>query len=104
MITTWITLIGIFTNKIQIKLDNIYMTDDEINKIAQKVSELVLEGIIQSELVSLEDEETEEQLLLTQLAQAMTELDYNLKKENYSQCERIKNRIAVIENKLNKFK
>ncbi len=100
----WITLIGVFTNKIQIKLDNIYMTDDEINKIAQKVSELVLEGIIQSELVSLEDEETEEQLLLTQLAQAMTELDYNLKKENYSQCERIKNRIAVIENKLNKFK
>ena len=64
----------------------------------------MLEGIIQSELVSLEDEETEEQLLLTQLAQAMTELDYNLKKENYSQCERIKNRIAVIENKLNKFK
>ena len=80
------------------------MTDDEINKIAQKVSELVLEGLIQSELVSLEDEETEEQLLLTQLAQAMTELDFNLKKENYSQCERIKNRIAVIENKLNKFK
>ena len=100
----WITLTGFLTNKIQIKLDNIYMTDDEINKIAQKVSELVLEGIIQSELVSLEDEETEEQLLLTQLAQAMTELDYNLKKENYSQCERIKNRIAVIENKLNKFK
>jgi len=80
------------------------MTDDAINKIAQRVSELVLEGIIQSELVSLEDEETEEQLLLTQLAQAMTELDFNLKKENYSQCERIKNRIAVIENKLNKFK
>ncbi len=100
----WITLTGFLTNKIQIKLDNIYMTDDEINKIAQKVSELVLEGIIQSELVSLEDEETEEQLLLTQLAQAMTELDFNLKKENYSQCERIKNRIAVIENKLNKFK
>ena len=101
---TWITLTGFLTNKIQIKLDNIYMTDDEINKIAQKVSELVLEGIIQSELVSLEDEETEEQLLLTQLAQAMTELDFNLKKENYSQCEKIKNRIAVIENKLNKFK
>ena len=100
----WITLTGFLTNKIQIKLDNIYMTDDEINKIAQKVSELVLEGIIQSELVSLEDEETEEQLLLTQLAQAMTELDFNLKKENYSQCEKIKNRIAVIENKLNKFK
>jgi len=100
----WITLTGFLTNKIQIKLDNIYMTDDEINKIAQRVFELVLEGIIQSELVSLEDEETEEQLLLTQLAQAMTELDFNLKKENYSQCERIKNRIAVIENKLNKFK
>ena len=100
----WIILTGFLTNKIQIKLDNIYMTDDQINKIAQKVSELVLEGLIQSELVSLEDEETEEQLLLTQLAQAMTELDFNLKKENYSQCERIKNRIAVIENKLNKFK
>jgi hypothetical protein len=34
----------------------------------------------------------------------MTQLDSNLKKENYSQCERLKNKITVIENKLNKFK
>ena len=100
----WITLTGFLTNKIQIKLDNIYMTDDQINKIAQKVSELVLEGLIQSELVSLEDEETEEQTLLTQLATAMTELDYNLHLENYSKCDKLKKKILQLENKLNKFK
>ena len=39
----WITQTGIFTNKIRIKIDNIYMTDDEIDKIAQKVADLVLD-------------------------------------------------------------
>ncbi len=49
-------------------------------------------------------EAAEEQKLLAELATAMTELDYNLEKENYDQCERLKNKIYVIENKLNKFK
>jgi hypothetical protein len=38
------------------------------------------------------------------LAGAMTALDYNLKIENYSACERLKKQINKIEKQLNKFK
>ena len=47
MITIWITQTGIFTNKIRIKIDNIYMTNDEIERVSQRVADLVLEGILQ---------------------------------------------------------
>lgn len=84
------------------------MTDKEIEQIAIRVADLVLDGILQQAdgvYHSTDDpEEAEEQRLLAELATAMTELDYNLEKENYAQCERLKNKIYVIENKLNKFK
>jgi len=95
-----ITQIGNFTNKIQTSLDNNNMTNNEIEKLAQRVSELVLEGILQGTVVTTEDE----QGLLTQLAQAMTALDYNLQEENYDKCAELKELIVQIENKLNKFK
>jgi hypothetical protein len=76
------------------------MTNNEIEKLAQRVSELVLEGILQGTVVTTEDE----QGLLTQLAQAMTALDYNLQEENYDKCAELKELIVQIENKLNKFK
>jgi hypothetical protein len=76
------------------------MTHNEIEKLAQRVSELVLEGILQGTVVTTEDE----QGLLTQLAQAMTALDYNLQEENYDKCAELKELIVQIENKLNKFK
>ena len=81
------------------------MTNDEIERVSQRVADLVLDGILQSaDGVWHENGEAEEQKLLAELATAMTELDYNLEKENYAQCERLKNKIYVIENKLNKFK
>jgi len=95
-----ITQIGNFTNKILTSLDNNNMTNNEIEKLAQRVSELVLEGILQGTVVTTEDE----QGLLTQLAQAMTALDYNLQEENYDKCAELKELIVQIENKLNKFK
>jgi len=76
------------------------MTNNEIEKLAQRVSELVLEGILKGTVVTTEDE----QGLLTQLAQAMTALDYNLQEENYDKCAELKELIVQIENKLNKFK
>ena len=79
------------------------MTNNEINKIAERVAELVLAGILQSDLIPFEDDQ-EEQDLLSELAQAMTQLDYNLKKENYRKCKELQDKIKKIENKLNKFK
>ena len=79
------------------------MTNEDIDKIAARVAELVLAGILQSDLVPY-SEESEEQALLAELAQAMTQLDYNLQKENYAKCEKLKKKILEIENKLNKYK
>ena len=81
------------------------MTDKEIEQIAIRVADLVLDGILQqADGVYHSTDELEEQNLLTQLASAMTELDYNLEKENYNACEKLKRKIQQIENKLNKFK
>jgi hypothetical protein len=80
------------------------MSDEEIEKIAKRVSELVLDSILPSDLHFVKDSDSEEAILLSQLAQALTELDYNLANENYLACETIKDKIKTIENKLNKFK
>ena len=81
------------------------MTNDEIERVSQRVADLVLDGILQSaDGVWHENSEAEEQSLLTQLATAMTELDYNLQEENYSKCDKLKKKILQLENKLNKFK
>jgi len=77
------------------------MTNNEIEKLAQRVSELVLEGILKGTVVTTQEDE---QGLLTQLAQAMTALDYNLQEENYDKCAELKELILQIENKLNKYK
>ena len=62
----WITLTGTFTDLIRIDLDNIYMTNKEIEKLAERISHLVLEGILQGqEIITEEDEEQE---LLAELA------------------------------------
>tara|TARA_R110001606_G_scaffold387445_1_gene552119 strand:+ start:1874 stop:2122 length:249 start_codon:yes stop_codon:yes gene_type:complete len=82
-------------------LDNNNMTNNEIEKIARRVSELVLEGILKGSIVTTEEDE---QGLLTQLAQAMTQLDYNLQEENYDKCAELKEIILQIEKQLNKFK
>tara|TARA_R110002049_G_scaffold122005_1_gene276860 strand:+ start:536 stop:778 length:243 start_codon:yes stop_codon:yes gene_type:complete len=80
------------------------MTNDEIEKIAQRVAELVLDGILDGAVITNTLNEDQEQDLLTELAQAMTQLDYNLQKENYEKCNELQNKIQIIENKLNKFK
>ena len=78
------------------------MTDKDIEKIAQRVAELLYEKA--HEEVSFDiPEEDEEQLLLAELAKAMTLLDSYLQKEQYDKCAIIQNKIKRIENKVKKL-
>tara|TARA_R100001460_G_scaffold107128_1_gene155388 strand:+ start:504 stop:746 length:243 start_codon:yes stop_codon:yes gene_type:complete len=80
------------------------MTNNEIEKIAKRIADLVLQGILDGAVITDTFNEDEEQKLLTELASAMTMLDYELSKENYEACKILKDKITDIENKLNKFK
>ena len=100
------------TNQIRTITDNIYMTHDEIERISRRVSELVLEALDakqrewDNELVKdLKDiNNNPEEKLLSDLAQAMTALDYNLKLENYTRCSQLQDEIKDIENQLKNLK
>ena len=90
-------------------MDN--MSDNDIEKLARRVAELVVEALAEGHssesipeewVFTLNDDE--EQTLLAELAQLMTQLDYNLQIEEYSKCEIIKKNIITVENKLKKFK
>jgi hypothetical protein len=90
-------------------MDN--MSDADIEKLARRVAELVVEALAEGHSSELDPEEwiftldeDEEQTLLAELAQLMTQLDYNLQIEEYSKCEVIKKKIITIEDKLKKFK
>jgi len=89
------------------------MSDADIEKLARRVADLVVEALAEGHsseldpeewLFTLDDDENEEQALLAELAQLMTQLDYNLQIEEYSKCEIIKKNIITVENKLKKFK
>jgi hypothetical protein len=91
------------------KSDNIYMTNEEIEKLAKLVARLVIENMPDMKIEIVDDEqdwkftlddEEEEISLLTQLAKAMTELDFNLKNENYLKCQELQDQIKSIEKKL----
>ena len=63
------------------------MTDKELNKLADFISERIIKEMNKMfQFSEYDPEEAEEQKLLSELATAMTELDYNLEKENYAQC------------------
>ena len=78
------------------------MTDKDIEKIAQRVAEILYEKA-HNEISFGIPEEDEEQLLLAELAKAMTLLDSYLRQEQYDKCAIIQNKIKKIENKLNKL-
>ncbi len=91
------------------KSDNIYMTNKEIEKLADLIAKLVIENMPEMKIEIVDDEqdwkftlddEEEEISLLTQLAKAMTELDFNLKNENYLKCQELQDQIKSIEKKL----
>ena len=98
------TLIGRNTNKIQIKIDNIYMNDEDIEKLAQKVAEALYDLSISSAGYTKENlYEDKEQILLAELARLMTLLSSYLEREEYDKCAILQDKIKIIENKINKL-
>ena len=98
------------TNIIRTKLDNIHMTDRQIEQMAIRVADIVIQALEDKQqewdkalVADLQSQNTEQQLL-AQLATAMTQLDFALSNEDYVQCAELKKQILKIENQLNKYK
>jgi Holliday junction resolvasome RuvABC DNA-binding subunit len=91
------------------------MTNQQIEYLSQKVAELVIAALedkqkqwdtdLVQELKTFEAPiyDNAEEKLLTELAEAMTALDYNLKLENYTRCSELQKEIKQIENQLKQF-
>jgi CO dehydrogenase nickel-insertion accessory protein CooC1 len=79
------------------------MTEKQLEKLAEDIANIVMEKFTEISIFSLPEEDQEE-LLLGELASAMTKLDFELKRENYEACKVLKEKITNIENKLKKFK
>jgi Holliday junction resolvasome RuvABC DNA-binding subunit len=91
------------------------MTNQQIEYLAQKTAELVISALedkqkqwdtdLVQELKTFEAPiyDNAEEKLLTELAEAMTALDYNLKLENYTRCSELQKEIKQIENQLKQF-
>ena len=80
------------------------MTDKQIEQLAIRISQLVLDGLSELEYQEAIPQVSQEEELLAELATLMTQLDFNLKLEAYTKCEEIKRKIIKIENKLNNYK
>jgi len=78
------------------------MTDKDIEKIAQRVAQILYERA-HADLSFTPPDEDEEQTLLAELAKLMTLLSSYLEQEEYQKCAVIQNKIKRIENKLNKL-
>ncbi len=77
------------------------MTDNEIERLAQRVAKLIINNLHEGLLSGLNEwEPDEEEDLLAELAKCMTLLDKYLKAEQYEKCEVMKNKIKIIEQKL----
>jgi len=93
---------------IQIKKDN--MNDKQIEQIAIRVADIVIQALedkqqewdkaLVADLQESLPTQDKEQRLLTELAEAMTALDYNLKQENYLRCGELKATILHLEQQL----
>jgi len=84
------------------------MTEKEIEQLAQRVAELVINELmyhVDTFVVPTRSSvhNTEEDLL-TELAAAMTQLDFELQRENYEKCKELQDKIKKIEQKLKNFK
>ena len=98
------------TNIIRTKLDNINMTDRQIEQMAIRVADIVIQALEDKQqewdkaLVANLHEQNTEQQLLAELATAMTQLDFALSNEDYAKCAELQKQILLIENQLNKYK
>jgi len=74
------------------------MTKKEIEKISQRVAELILNQLHEGLLLDIQPDEEEE--LLAELAKCMTLMDKYLKAEDYERCDLLQKKIKAIELKL----
>jgi polyhydroxyalkanoate synthesis regulator phasin len=94
------------------------MTESELEKLAQRIADLVMESLIEkqkewdqqftsdvNEMFTGSDllHNSEEELLLAELARLMTLLATYEEKEQYEKAAIIHNKIKTIENKINKL-
>jgi|TARA_R110000744_G_scaffold85939_1_gene167945 TolB-like protein len=79
------------------------MTKKELNYIAEFVADKVIAEMQRMFHFDVVDNNSEEKLL-SDLAQAMTALDYNLKLENYTRCSQLQDEIKNIEKQLKNLK
>ena len=90
------------------------MTDKQIEQISIRVADIVIQALedkqqewdkaLVADLQETLPNQDEEQKLLSDLAQAMTALDYNLKLENYPRCGELQATILDLETQLKNLK
>lgn len=94
------------------------MTESELEKLAQRIADLVMESLIEkqkewdqqftsdvNEMFAGNDylNNSEEELLLAEIARLMTLLATYEEKEQYEKAAIIHNKIKILENKINKL-
>jgi protein-arginine kinase activator protein McsA len=81
------------------------MTKKEIEQISQRVAELVLSELMyHADTFVIPTSSNSEEDLLAELASTMTQLDFELQRENYEKCTELQQKIKIIENKLKNYK
>lgn len=81
---------------IRIKKDN--MTDKQIEYLAQRIAKLIISNLHAAVIPDMFPDEEED--LLAELAKCMTLMAKYLAEERYEECELLKKKIKIIEEKL----
>ena len=74
------------------------MTDEQIEQLAQRVARIILYQLHEGLILDMQPDQEEE--LLAELARCMTLMSKYLAEEKYEQCELLKKKIKIIEQKL----
>ena len=74
------------------------MTDEQIEQLAQRVARIILDQLHEGLILDMQPDQEEE--LLAELARCMTLMSKYLAEEKYEQCELLKKKINIIEQKL----
>ena len=74
------------------------MTDEQIEQLAQRVARIILYQLHEGLILDMQPDAEEE--LLAELAKCMTLMSKYLAEEKYEQCELLKKKIKIIEQKL----
>ena len=74
------------------------MTDEQIEQLAQRVARIILDQLHEGLLLDVQPDDEED--LLVELARCMTLMSKYLAEEKYEQCELLKKKIKIIEQKL----